>query len=111
MLVVVAEETQALVLKHDPRAEHNPVPLGQLVDLPGAQHEMGEFGRADRICRRGKPADRDNIVHLVSPFALLMDPSLHKRRGYREMPSYPAPANSSRSKPLPNGSAIFAMRP
>ena len=49
--------------------EHGLVPFRHLVELAGAQHEMGEFGRSDRLGRRGEPADRGNIVHRGSPVA------------------------------------------
>jgi hypothetical protein len=47
MLVVVAQKAQAFVAKDDTAREYGLVPLPHFVELAGAQHEMGEFSRAD----------------------------------------------------------------
>jgi hypothetical protein len=64
MLVVVAQKAQPLVAKDDTGREHRPVPLGHFVELPGAQHEMGKFGRADRGLRQ-LPDLHCYVVHSV----------------------------------------------
>ena len=52
MLVVIAQKAQTLVAEDDSGSEHRLIPLDHLVELTGAQHEMGEFGRADRSLRQ-----------------------------------------------------------
>jgi hypothetical protein len=88
VLVVIGQEAQPLVAEHDAGGEHGLVPLRHLVELAGAQYEMGEFCRVDRLGRRGEPADRGNIVHRrVSRRAYKLALSLHRGGHYRETPS------------------------
>src|ERR1700733_7609148 len=63
VLVVIAEETQPVVTKYDPRVEQCLVPIGHRVELPGAQHEVGKFGRADRLSNGRELARGADVVH------------------------------------------------
>jgi hypothetical protein len=64
MFVVVTQKAQPLVSKDDTGREHRLIPLGHFVELPGAQHEMGEFSRANRGLRQLPDLDC-YVVHLV----------------------------------------------
>ena len=63
VLVVIGRETQALVPEHHPRREDRLVPIGHRFELPGPQHEMSEFGRADRLRSGAELAHRGYVVH------------------------------------------------
>src|SRR5262249_666277 len=70
---VIREKAQSLVAKHHPRCEDGLIPLGHRFELPGPQHEMGEFGRADRLRNRSELACRSYVVHRKLPCSMVAD--------------------------------------
>jgi hypothetical protein len=63
VLAVIGQEAQPLVAKHHPRREDRLIPFGHHFQLPGPQHEMSEFGRADRLRDGAELAHRGYVVH------------------------------------------------
>ena len=63
VLVVIRQEAQPVVAEHHSRREDRLIPLGHRFELPGPQHEMSEFGRADWLRDGAELAHRSYVVH------------------------------------------------
>ena len=68
VLVVIGQEAQPVVAEHHSRREDRLIPFGHRFELPGPQHKMGEFGRADRPRDGAELAHRGYVVHCNSLF-------------------------------------------